>query len=227
MGMGAHLVRCFDRDGRATARDTAPIPLTLNRTPSHPPQIQMEVEAEPGAVGDRVLFRTVTVHNQSTVDLDDSLALTAEATELWHLERLSVGALPRGQRVVLTLRLRVKTDLRRAFEDAIPDAYTLTLSHASPSGLSFSSMPPLMIAYRFPSSMRSYLKGLPGMAPRRLVTLSVEEEEGGGAVDDLSGSISGSGSAGGQSRRRPRPRPAPCNLLLLGPAGAGGFVMMI
>lgn len=193
----------------------------------------MEVEAEPGAVGDRVLLRAVTVHNQSAVDLGDSLVLTAEATELWHLERLSVGALPRGQRAVLTLRLRVKADLRRAFEDAIPDAYTLTLSHASPSpggpSASVGAMPPLVIAYRFPSSMRAYLKGLPGMAPRRLVTLSGEEEEGEGAegeavaVDFLSGSgISGSGGGSASRRRpRPRPRPAPCNLLLLGPAGAG------
>lgn len=194
----------------------------------------MEVEPEPGAVGDRVLVRTVTVYNQSDVELGDSLTLTAEATELWHLERLPVGALPRGQRAVLTLRLRVKSDLRRPFEDAIPDTYTLTLSHASPSppnsngGASSSLRPPLVIAYRFPSSMRSYLKGLPGMAPRRLVTVSPEEEERpeDGAADITSTSsssiISGSGgSGGGQSRRRPRPRPAPCNLLLLGPAGAG------
>lgn len=196
----------------------------------------MEVEPESGAVGDRVLVRTITVYNQSDVELGDSLTLTAEATELWHLERLPVGALPRGQRAVLTLRLRVKSDLRRPFEDAIPDTYTLTLSHASPSppnsngGASSSLRPPLVIAYRFPSSMRSYLKGLPGMAPRRLVTVSPEEEERpeDGAADITSTSsssiISGSGgSGGGQSRRRPRPRPAPCNLLLLGPAGAGGL----
>lgn len=122
------------------------------------------MEPEPGAMGDRVLVRHVTVYNQSEVDLDDSLTLTAEATELWHLERMPVGALKRGERVMLTLRLRVKADLRRPYEEAIPDNYVLTLSHASPPSSSLGSSstpgagaagrPPLVIVYRFPSSMR-------------------------------------------------------------------------
>lgn len=117
------------------------------------------MEAEPAAMGDRVLIRRVTVFNQSEVDLGPSLTLSAEATELWHLERVPVGSLARGERRLVMLRLRVKSDLRRPFEEAIPDHYVLTLQHASPApvnaegGVS-SSLPPLVVAYRFPSSMR-------------------------------------------------------------------------
>lgn len=59
-------------------------------------QVQVEVEAEPGAVGDRVLVRQVTIFNMSQMALDASLTLTAEETELWYLERVHVGAIPRG-----------------------------------------------------------------------------------------------------------------------------------
>jgi hypothetical protein len=174
----------------------------------NPTEVQVEVESELAAVGDRVLLRTVSVHNMSNEDLGPSLTLTAEENDLCFLERVVVGALAKGQSKVVHLRLRVRGDLSIPYEDAIPDRYILTLSHASPSS---STAPPVKIRYAFPHSFRSFLRGLPGLAPRRVVTLppsSPQQQES------------------QQQQQQQRRLVAPANLVLIGPAGAGKSTLL-
>ena len=157
----------------STSSSSSPFPALLKAF--NPQEVQVEVECEPAAIGDRVLLRSIIIHNMSKLDLDDSLTLTAEPNDLCFLERVLVGSLARGQRKVVSLQLRVRSSLAMPYEDAIPERYVLTLSHASPSSLppsSASSPPPdLEIRYSFENSFRYFLKGLPGLAPRRVVSL--------------------------------------------------------
>ncbi|EWM22693.1 hypothetical protein Naga_100340g8 [Nannochloropsis gaditana] len=196
----------------STSSSSSPFPALLKAF--NPQEVQVEVECEPAAIGDRVLLRSIIIHNMSKLDLDDSLTLTAEPNDLCFLERVLVGSLARGQRKVVPLQLRVRSSLTMPYEDAIPERYVLTLSHASPSSLppsSASSPPPdLEIRYSFENSFRYFLKGLPGLAPRRVVSLPCP-------------SPPSRPPSSPPARRR---LPAPCNLVLVGPAGAGKSTLL-